>query len=242
MNNSIILECKINNYNIGVDIFSIMVKFYIFFISIFLVFQSIFVSPQETVQYEGSASYQKSVYYARLLELEKQDVRTNMVNIAKSQVGYMEGKSSKQLDGTSISSGNYTEYGDWYGMQDAWCAMFVSWCANLAGETNIPKHASCTSGLKALQKQGIAHTRQSVANGDYIPQPGDVVYFANKATLSSGKLSSHVGIVVKYENGILYTIEGNTSSNDKSIKTGGMVAEKSYKISNTYIIYVCELI
>ena len=217
-------------------------QIYILFLCLSLMLQQTLQAPKEQIKYQGSSSYTQSVFYERLTSTNKEDVRSNMVNIAKSQIGYMEGGSKKQLDGTKISSGNYTEYGSWYGMQDAWCAMFVSWCANLAGETNIPKHASCTSGLKALQKQGIAHTRQSVANGDYIPQPGDVVYFANKATLSSGKLSSHVGIVVKYENGILYTIEGNTSSNDKSIKTGGMVAEKSYKISNTYIIYVCELI
>jgi hypothetical protein len=198
--------------------------------------------PPEYIEHHGSSSYETSRFYEALTAIEKQDIRTNMVNIARSQIGYMEGKSNKQLDGTVLSSGNYTEYGYWYNMQDAWCAMFVSWCAELAGDTNIPKHASCTTGLKALQKMGVAHSRASIANGEYVPQPGDVIYFANKAILKPGRTSSHVGIVTKYENGRIYTIEGNTSPNDKSINTGGIVAEKSYSISSTYIVYVCELI
>ena len=217
-------------------------QIYILFLCLSLMMQYAVQPHRETITYNGSASYEQSIYYERLISINKKDIRTNMVNIAKSQLGYMEGMSNKQLDGTMVSSGNYTEYGSWYGMQDAWCAMFVSWCANLAGETNIPKHASCTTGLKALQKKSVAHTRQEIANGEYIPQPGDIVYFANKSILSSGKISSHVGIVVKYEDGYLYTIEGNTTPNNKAIKTGGIVEEKVYSITNEYVIYICELV
>lgn len=217
-------------------------QIYIWLMCLLIMFQCVTVSPKEKITYDGSATYQQSIFYENLTSINKDDVRTNMVNIAKSQIGYMEGQNKKQLDGTTLSYGNYTEYGSWYGMQDAWCAMFVSWCANLAGETNIPKHASCTSGLKALQKQGVAHTRQGVANGDYMPQPGDIIYFATQSSLNNGKLASHVGIVIEYKDGIIYTIEGNTTPNNKAIKSGGIVEEKSYKITNTYIVYICELI
>lgn len=221
----------------------LLVRLYTWLLCLSIVLQCLTVQPQqEKIVYNGSSSYRESVFYDRLTAIEKKDIRSNMINIAKSQIGYMEGQNNKQLNGNTLSSGNYTEYGSWYGMQDAWCAMFVSWCANLAGETNIPKHASCTSGLKALQKQGVAHTRKSVANGEYIPQPGDIIYFATQSSLNKGKLASHVGIVVEYKNGIVYTIEGNTTPNDQTIKSGGIVEEKSYKITNTYIVYICELI
>lgn len=208
-----------------------------------MLFQNYLIEvPPETITYTGSESYMPSSFYKALTSVEKQDVRTNIVNIARSQLGYMEGSSKKYLDGTAMSNKNYTEYGYWYGMQDAWCAMFVSWCADLAGETNVPKHASCTTGLKVFQQKGLAHSRESIINGDYVPQPGDVIYFADPTVLKPGKISTHVGIVTKYNNGMIYTIEGNASSNDKTIATGGMVEEKYYSINNTYIIFVCELV
>ena len=46
--------------------------------------------------------------------------REDILKIARSQIGYKE------------VSNNWTKYGQWYGMQDDWCAIFVSWCANQA--------------------------------------------------------------------------------------------------------------
>ena len=192
--------------------------------------------------YSASKLYQSSIYYENLIQLENaNDVRQNMVNLAKSQLGYIEGNNSSQLSGAS-GKGNYTEYGRWYGMQDEWCAMFVSWCANLAGETNVPKHALCRAGLKKFIDAGTAHSRQEIIDGKYIPQPGDIIYFCTSSAAANGKLTTHVGIVTDYKDGRIYTIEGNTTPNDKSISCGGIVEEKTYKITNTYVAYVCELI
>lgn len=48
---------------------------------------------------------------------------TNVVDIAKSQVGY-----------TEIGKKNDNMYGKWYGLNfNPWCAMFVSWCFDQAG-------------------------------------------------------------------------------------------------------------
>ena len=48
--------------------------------------------------------------------------RIDIVSIAKTQVGYMEGDD------------NDTKYGTWYGLPNQpWCGMFVSWCARQAG-------------------------------------------------------------------------------------------------------------
>ncbi len=202
----------------------------------------------DTVQYfnppyKVSTSYSKSKFYQQLLQVEmSDDVRTNIVNIAKSQLGYIEGNHPSMLSGELQQNGNYTEYGYWYGMQDEWCAIFVSWCTSLAGKTNVSKHALCSNGLKKFINNETAHSRQDIVDGKYIPQPGDIIYFCSSSAAAEGKLTTHVGIVSDYKDGYIYTIEGNTSPIDKSINCGGIVEEKKYSIKNTWIAYVCESI
>ncbi len=64
-----------------------------------------------------------------------------IVAIAQSQVGYLEKKSNYDLDSFTgnAGNGNWTKYGQWYGMNPAeWCDMFVSWCAWAADQEEIP--------------------------------------------------------------------------------------------------------
>ena len=190
------------------------------------------------LEYKGSAGYMSGKYYRALTEVQLTgDPRTDIVNIAKSQVGYQEGGSSNQLSGEVYGGVNYTEYGRWYGVQNMWCAMFASWCADVAGVSTsiIPKHAYTPDGLKWFRDRGLAYSRAKVAAGEYTPQPGDLIYFKSSRNKNP---TNHVGIVTGYSNGTVYTIEGNTSSASLSTN-GGNVAEKSYPITNTYIVYIC---
>ena len=84
----------------------------------------------------------------------------------------------------------------------AWCAMFVSWCANQAGiSTNIiPKYASCALGRQWFESRGQFKYKES-----YTPKAGDIIFF-----LSNG--ASHTGLVIACSGGTVYTIEGNTSN------------------------------
>ncbi len=191
------------------------------------------------LSYSGSSSYRSGKYYTQLTKVKLTgNQRTDIVNIAKSQIGYQEGSSSSKLSGTVRGSGNCTEYGRWYGMQDMWCAMFVSWCANVAGVKTsvVPSHAYTPSGLQWFINRGRAYSRSTVANGGYKPQPGDIIYFKSAR---NSNICNHVGIVTSYSNGVVYTVEGNTSSATISTN-GGAVAAKSYSISNTYIRYICK--
>ena len=194
--------------------------------------------PVSALSYSGSASYMSGKYYKALTEVKLTgDPRTDIVNVALSQVGYQEGGSSNQLSGEVYGSVNYTEYGRWYGVQSMWCAMFASWCAEVAGISTdiIPKHAYTPDGLQWFKKRGLAYSRAQVAAGEYTPQPGDLIYFKSSRNKNP---TNHVGIVTGYSDGVVYTIEGNTSS--ASISTnGGTVAQKSYPITNTYIVYIC---
>lgn len=187
-----------------------------------------------------AGSYKSGKYYTALKNVTLTgNMRTDIVNIAKSQNGYMEGNNANQLDGmTENGSGNYTEYGRWYGLQNMWCAMFVSWCANQSGVGTevIPKTASTVTALNYFKKQGVAHTRASIAAGDYKPIPGDIIFFKSSRNTAE---TNHIGIVTGYSGTTITTIEGNTSSATVSTN-GGCVRAKSYSITNTYIVYVCR--
>ncbi|MBR6535421.1 MAG: hypothetical protein IKT65_07560, partial [Clostridia bacterium] len=67
------------------------------------------------VSYSGSSSYMSGRYYRALSALTLTgDQRTDIVNVARSQIGYQEGSSSSQLSGEVAGEYNYTEYGRWY--------------------------------------------------------------------------------------------------------------------------------
>ncbi|MBQ7541013.1 MAG: CHAP domain-containing protein [Clostridia bacterium] len=202
---------------------------------VLLCMQPVFVFA---LSYTGSASYASGKYYTALSGVTLTgNMRTDVVAIAQSQIGYQEGSDSSQLSGEVMGGANYTEYGRWYGLQDMWCAMFVSWCAYNAGVPTsvVPKHSFTVSGLNQFISWGRAYTRAEVAAGTYTPRPGDIIYF--KSSRNQNK-TNHVGIVTGFSGSTIYTVEGNTSSATISTN-GGAVCAKSYSTSNTYVVYVC---
>lgn len=201
---------------------------------------SAFDSTKRTYTFNVVKTYEDGKYYAALQNVVKTgNMRTDIVNIAKSQNGYLEGNSNDDLSGENPSgSNNYTEYGRWYGLQDMWCAMFVSWCADQAGVSTsvVPKTASTVTALNFFKNKGLAHTRASVAAGNYKPEAGDIIFFKSGRNNAE---TNHIGIVTSYSGTTINTIEGNTSSATISTN-GGCVRAKSYSITNTYIVYVCR--
>ena len=103
-------------------------------------------------------------------------------------------------------------YWSWYGFNSRveWCACFVSWCANECGYLDagvIPRTAGCISGSDWFKDRGLWQ------DNSYEPRPGDIIYFDWDNKGGSGPqdgLADHVGIVEKVENGIVYTVEGNS--------------------------------
>lgn len=190
------------------------------------------------VEYEGTPIYESGKYYRALTQVVLTgDPRTDIVNVALSQVGYQEGGARSQISGEVYGGLNFTEYGDWYGAQDMWCAMFVSWCADVAQISTdvIPKHAYTPDGLRWFTKRGLAWSQEQVAAGEYEPRPGDLIYFRSGRNENP---TNHVGVVVAYEGGRIYTVEGNVGSSVDG-SNGGMVDTKSYPVTNTYIVAVC---
>ena len=151
----------------------------------------------------------------------------DLISVATTQIGYTEGNSTSQMGGTSGGSGNYTKYGKWYGINPgAWCAMFVSWCANQAGISSsiVPKHASCDVGMQWFQNNSKWKWSKALG-GSYTPKRGDIIYFRTNTSITYD--STHVGIVYAADSSTVYTIEGNTSNK---------CARKSYSTGSAYIL------
>ena len=131
----------------------------------------------------------------------------NLLEIAKAEIGYQE------------QPVNDTKYGKWYGLNNqAWCAMFVSWCYDKAGlgakvsAQSGKGFASCDAGLKWFAK-----------NNKLIPvgqaKAGDIAFFQ----FDKDAEPDHVGII-KFNNTALkylQVIEGNTSADKSGSQSNG---------------------
>ncbi len=112
-----------------------------------------------------------------------------IAEIAMSQLGHV---------------GGY-KYWDWYGWDFSveWCACFVSWCADQGGYISrgvFPKYAYCPYGVNWFKNHG-----QWRGHGSE-PRTGDIIFFQWDGDYEIG----HTGIVIRYQDGVVYTMEGNT--------------------------------
>lgn len=137
------------------------------------------------------------------LEVKAANQAEALVSVARSQVGVKE-RSSNSDD---------ILYNDWYygrrvnnngvAAKYAWCAVFVSWCANQAGipTSVIPKTANTTDMKNRLiNSGGSSHLKGS----GYRPKCGDIIFFGSNA-------SQHVGIVTHSSGNTVYYIDGNNT-------------------------------
>ena len=190
------------------------------------------VKPMLTPSYTPSASYRSGKYYTQLCNVSLTgNQRTDLVNVARSQLGYHEGDNTSQLHGESSGSRNYTEYGYWYGTQVqgnsggsyyAWCAYFISWCARQAGiPTSIISNASYAC---AGSDNGDFKNLDYYARGSYTPKVGDLVFFCWEGNSSCW---DHVEIVIGVSSSEVTTLGGNTSNNN--------VKSRKWSLSNSNI-------
>ena len=132
----------------------------------------------------------------------------DVLEVAKSQLGYKESTANYQVEEDGTTKKGYTRYGAWYGVPYGdWCAMFVSFCINYADipESDVPLDCSCRNWVDTLAEQGMYHEVTS----DYQPEPGDIIFFSVK----KNGVSDHVGLVAEVTENKIKTIEGN--SNDQ---------------------------
>ncbi len=164
------------------------------------------------------------------------DQAWDIVEVAQTQLGYMEGT----LEGTSLRYDNYTKYGMWYDKnvqaggfyRGAWCAMFVSWCANQAGipSDTVYYHAYCPYGVTWYKERGLFRSSYHYG-GSYVPKRGDIIYFRD-----GGAGASHVGLVRDCDGYKVYTIEGNSNNMEGTLAEEGGVHAKWYVLTSDYIL------
>lgn len=129
---------------------------------------------------------------------------------------------------TQLGNEGGQPYWSWYGFdsREEWCACFVSWCANQCGyiESGIlPKFSLCSDGVNWFKSNGQWQDK------NYKPKAGDIIFY----DWNGDGTTDHVGIVEKAENGMVYTVEGNTS--DAAHPNGDVVAQHSYSIGSSFI-------
>lgn len=164
-----------------------------------------------------------------------------LLNVAREELGYTEGKN------------NYTKYGKWSGDPNAqWCAEFLCWSVDQTDKrygTNLLKvQYPLYSGSNVGRDWFIAHGRYvdrrgtiddwgaqwflgkqaPMAKDQYIPQPGDWMYF----TWRNGRDTDHVAMVEytdvnKDGQTVVHAIEGNNPAK---------VARAEYLLSDPKIL------
>lgn len=132
-----------------------------------------------------------------------------IVQVALSQIGNVGGE----------------PYWSWYGFGSRveWCACVVSWCADQCGYIDtgvIPKYAGCDNGMDWFKGRG------QWADNSVEPSPGMIIFF-DWAYNGQNDTADHTGIVERVENGIVYTVEGNTSDS---------CAERYYAVGHSEIL------
>ena len=147
----------------------------------------------------------------------------DLVDIAKTQVGYTESERNFQVDNTGVRHG-YTRYGAWYGAPyNDWSALFVAFCLHFAGAD--PAEYPLSSGATAMSQLWQTQGKYAPA-GAYTPESGDLVFFRNNT----------VGIVTDVYKASFHVIHGDTENavktdvlllSDAAIAGWGMVGQRN---------------
>ena len=165
---------------------------------------------------------------------------SELIAIAKAEVGYLEKATNKDLDSKTGNAGknNYTKYardlhkaGYYQASKQgfAWCDMFVDWCHWIASGKD-PAEAQRVICQTGPYGAGCTESAQYYKNQKRLfqdPKPGDQIFFWD----SKKTCVAHTGIVSKVDSTYVYTIEGNTSGAAEVVANGGGVFEKKYTLN-----------
>lgn len=141
-----------------------------------------------------------------------------------------------------VDSGEY--YSEWYIERDyddnipdngwnantPWCACYISWALDKLGvQGPSAYHSGWYANVDDFMKyfQGDTWKDSKAKSNDpanaYEPKEGDLIFF----DWDKGTDPEHVGVVLKAENNLVYTIEGNSA---------GRVTVRSYPLTDARII------
>lgn len=150
-----------------------------------------------------------------------------VIDVALSQVGYKEKASNSQLDDKNANAGtnNYTKYArdidtkypDWYnGKKNGydWCDVFIDWCFIQAYGRENAQRLLCqpnkSLGAGCTYSYGYYKAKGQVGKS---PKLGAQIFFGYKENDLD-----HTGLVIKYDDNYVWTVEGNTGSEVNEVK------------------------
>ena len=159
--------------------------------------------------------------FGTTVEVEDFEMLMNAINSS----GNSSSSDIVQVAAKEIGNAGGEKYWKWYGFPTRveWCCIFVSWCANQCGYINsglVPKYSVVDDGANWFRQ------KNQWLPGSATPSPGNIIFFDWAYDGLDGK-GDHTGIVEKVENGIVYTIEGNSSD---------QVSRRQYSVGNREIL------
>jgi hypothetical protein len=110
------------------------------------------------------------------------------------------------------------KYWSWYGFNSRveWCAKFVSYVVENAN-VKMERFAYCPTGINNFK------AKNQWQDGGVEPKSGAIIFF----DWNGDGVSDHVGIVEKFENNTIHTIEGNS---------GDRLSKRMYEKTSHYIL------
>jgi hypothetical protein len=167
------------------------------------------------------------------MEMSKMAKASDLLKIAIAELGYCEKETNSQLDNKTANAGNknWTKYardlhkaGYYQANKNgyAWCDMFVDWCClKVTGSKEKGEYLQCQSGPYGAGCACSSEYFRKAGRFGTTPEIGSQIFFGKK-----GK-ESHTGLVERFDNTYVYTIEGNA---------GNKVTRKTYKRNDQNIV------
>ncbi len=157
-----------------------------------------------------------------------------LTRIAKAEIGN---------NGSKYRKWFYNRTSDYYGVN--WCAVFISWLYNQVGLLNklVPKSDGAGCFAREYDGKYGKWLESEYSSKATTPKPGDIVTFTwngiGRVLGQDPYYSNHVGYVYAVDDDYIYTIEGNTNSNnaDYSVVAYKQYARTSGKINGYYRAY-----
>ena len=159
--------------------------------------------------------------------------------LANNETGYMEKASNSKLDykTVNVGSANYTKYARDVDAVDAcgykvqaqpWCATWYFWLfLKTFGLKTALDMLYIKQGFNLAGCTDMASNYKSKGRFFTTPEVGDQAFF--KSTSDKNRMA-HTGIVTLVKDGEVFTIEGNTSTDNDVIANGGAVCAKKYPL------------
>ena len=147
----------------------------------------------------------------------------NVLSIAQSYLGVEMGSAEHKKIVDAYNSVNPKPVGYTVKYSDDWCDVFVTTVFQQAGLSSlIGRECGVQRHIGIMQQKGIWQ-------GKVLPKAGDVITF----DWDGGGFADHIGIVESVKDGIVTTIEGNSSPYTSSGNT--KVNRKTYNWNASYI-------